>query len=44
MMNRGAGIYAVPVNTFAGHVAGLASNNLIPLTSHVSKITSGRLL
>ncbi|KFK40291.1 hypothetical protein AALP_AA3G356000 [Arabis alpina] len=35
MMNGGAGIYAVPVHTFAGHVAGLVSNNLIPLTYNI---------
>ncbi|CAN8271122.1 unnamed protein product [Cochlearia groenlandica] len=34
--NRGAGVYAVPVHSFAGgHVAGLASNNLIPLTYNI---------
>ncbi|KAA8522711.1 hypothetical protein F0562_009127 [Nyssa sinensis] len=31
-MNRGAGIYAVPVLPFMGPVAGLPSNTLIPLT------------
>ncbi|KAJ7979414.1 Transmembrane protein [Quillaja saponaria] len=31
-VNRGAGIYAVPVYPFMGPVAGLPSNNLIPLT------------
>ncbi|VVB11075.1 unnamed protein product [Arabis nemorensis] len=34
-MNRGAGIYAVPVHQFAGHIAGLPSNYLIPLTYNV---------
>ncbi|CAD5329492.1 unnamed protein product [Arabidopsis thaliana] len=34
-MNRGAGIYAVPVHQFGGHVAGLPSNYLIPLTYNV---------
>lgn len=34
-MNHGAGIYAVPVNLFAGHVGGLSSNNLIPLTYNI---------
>ncbi|XP_010526375.1 PREDICTED: uncharacterized protein LOC104803983 [Tarenaya hassleriana] len=33
--NRGAGIYAVPVLPFTGHVAGLPSNNLIPLTYNI---------
>ncbi|CAH2077527.1 unnamed protein product [Thlaspi arvense] len=33
--NRGAGIYAVPVHQFAGHIAGLPSNYLIPLTYNV---------
>ncbi|XP_054820889.1 uncharacterized protein LOC129319834 [Prosopis cineraria] len=31
-MNRGAGIYAVPVNPYMGHVTGLPYNTLIPLT------------
>ncbi|XP_022753422.1 uncharacterized protein LOC111301756 isoform X2 [Durio zibethinus] len=30
--NRGAGIYAVPAIPFMGRIAGLPSNNLIPLT------------
>lgn len=34
-MNRGAGIYAVPVHQFGGHVTGLPSNYLIPLTYNV---------
>lgn len=34
-MNRGAGIYAVPVLPFMGHVAGIPSNNLIPLTYNI---------
>ncbi|KAH0915489.1 hypothetical protein HID58_029935, partial [Brassica napus] len=34
-MNRGAGIYAVPVHQFGGYVAGLPSNYLIPLTYNV---------
>ncbi|XP_047317174.1 uncharacterized protein LOC124920674 [Impatiens glandulifera] len=34
-VNRGAGIYAVPVLPFAGPVAGFPSNNLIPLTYNV---------
>ncbi|KAL1210588.1 hypothetical protein V5N11_006907 [Cardamine amara subsp. amara] len=34
-MNRGAGIYAVPVHQFGGHIAGLPSNYLIPLTYNV---------
>ncbi|KFK29555.1 hypothetical protein AALP_AA7G149100 [Arabis alpina] len=34
-MNRGAGLYAVPVHQFPGHVAGLPSNYLIPLTYNV---------
>lgn len=31
-MNRGAGLYAVPVNPYMGHVTGLPYNTLIPLT------------
>lgn len=31
-MNRGPGIYAVPVNPFMGHVTGMPYNALIPLT------------
>ncbi|KAK8515567.1 hypothetical protein V6N13_139456 [Hibiscus sabdariffa] len=34
-MNRGAGIYAVPVQPFMGHIAGIPSNNLIPLTYNI---------
>jgi hypothetical protein len=34
-MNRGAGIYAVPLHQSAGHIAGLPSNYLIPLTYNV---------
>ncbi|MBA0754294.1 hypothetical protein Gohar_001695 [Gossypium harknessii] len=34
-MNRGAGIYAVPVLPFMGHVSGIPSNNLIPLTYNI---------
>lgn len=30
--NRGAGIYAVPVMPFMGHISGLPSNTLVPLT------------
>ena len=33
--NRGAGIYAVPVLPFMGHIAGLPSNSLIPLTYNI---------
>ncbi|XWS52274.1 hypothetical protein CRYUN_Cryun11dG0054400 [Craigia yunnanensis] len=33
--NRGAGIYAVPALPFMGHIAGLPSNNLIPLTYNI---------
>ncbi|XP_007014411.2 PREDICTED: uncharacterized protein LOC18589393 [Theobroma cacao] len=33
--NRGAGIYAVPVLPFMGHIAGLPSNTLIPLTYNI---------
>ncbi|XVF47627.1 hypothetical protein PTKIN_Ptkin03bG0124900 [Pterospermum kingtungense] len=33
--NRGAGIYAVPVLPFMGHIAGTPSNNLIPLTYNI---------
>ncbi|XP_022755475.1 uncharacterized protein LOC111303459 [Durio zibethinus] len=33
--NRGAGIYAVPVLPFMGHIAGIPSNNLIPLTYNI---------
>lgn len=33
--NRGAGIYAVPLHQSAGHIAGLPSNYLIPLTYNV---------
>ncbi|XVF69918.1 hypothetical protein PTKIN_Ptkin11bG0119500 [Pterospermum kingtungense] len=33
--NRGAGIYAVPTLPFMGHIAGLSSNNLIPLTYNI---------
>lgn len=31
-MSHGEGIYAVPVLPFVGHVSGLPSNTLIPLT------------
>ncbi|CAN7132967.1 unnamed protein product [Brassica rapa subsp. narinosa] len=34
-MNRGAGIYAVPVHQVGGYVSGLPSNYLIPLTYNV---------
>ncbi|XP_038992924.1 uncharacterized protein LOC120116523 isoform X2 [Hibiscus syriacus] len=34
-INRGAGIYAVPVQPFMGHIAGIPSNNLIPLTCNI---------
>ncbi|XP_039030382.1 uncharacterized protein LOC120164801 [Hibiscus syriacus] len=34
-MNRGAGVYAVPVQPFMGHIAGIPSNNLIPLTYNI---------
>ncbi|XP_038993771.1 uncharacterized protein LOC120117576 isoform X3 [Hibiscus syriacus] len=34
-INRGAGIYAVPVQPFMGHIAGIPSNNLIPLTYNI---------
>ncbi|KAH1033516.1 hypothetical protein J1N35_045690 [Gossypium stocksii] len=34
-MNRGAGIYAVPALPFMGHVSGIPSNNLIPLTYNI---------
>ncbi|GAV81471.1 hypothetical protein CFOL_v3_24926 [Cephalotus follicularis] len=34
--NRGAGIYAVPVLPFMGHITGLPSNTLIPLTYNIS--------
>ncbi|GLT76386.1 hypothetical protein SLA2020_480500 [Shorea laevis] len=34
-MNRGAGIYAVPVLPFTGHISGLPSNTLIPLTYNI---------
>ncbi|XVF19022.1 hypothetical protein REPUB_Repub11eG0074700 [Reevesia pubescens] len=33
--NHGAGIYAVPVLPFMGNIAGLPSNNLIPLTYNI---------
>ncbi|XP_061361969.1 uncharacterized protein LOC133305744 isoform X2 [Gastrolobium bilobum] len=33
-VNRGAGIYAVPVHPFDRHVTGLPYNTLIPLTYH----------
>ncbi|OMO61136.1 hypothetical protein CCACVL1_23724 [Corchorus capsularis] len=33
--NRGAGIYAVPVLPYMGHIAGLPSNTLIPLTYNI---------
>ncbi|XWS73316.1 hypothetical protein CRYUN_Cryun02cG0118200 [Craigia yunnanensis] len=35
LKNRGAGIYAVPVLSFMGHIAGIPSNNLIPLTYNI---------
>lgn len=35
--NRGAGIYAVPVNPFDRHVTGLPYNTLIPLTYRTPK-------
>ncbi|KAJ9162793.1 hypothetical protein P3X46_022537 [Hevea brasiliensis] len=38
-MNRGAGIYAVPVPPFMGPIAGLPSSTLIPLTYNIP--TSG---
>ncbi|KAL4325965.1 hypothetical protein GQ457_11G018170 [Hibiscus cannabinus] len=34
-MNRGAGIYAVPVQPFMGQIAGIPSNNLIPFTCNI---------
>ncbi|XP_020533583.1 uncharacterized protein LOC105644676 isoform X3 [Jatropha curcas] len=34
-MNRGAGIYAVPVPPFMGPIAGLPSNTLVPLTYNI---------
>ncbi|PQP91836.1 uncharacterized protein Pyn_07496 [Prunus yedoensis var. nudiflora] len=34
-MNRGAGIYAVPVHPFMGPVTGVSSNTLIPLTYNI---------
>ncbi|KAF2317205.1 hypothetical protein GH714_016637 [Hevea brasiliensis] len=34
-MNRGAGIYAVPVPPFMGPIAGLPSSTLIPLTYNI---------
>ncbi|XP_039028052.1 uncharacterized protein LOC120161917 [Hibiscus syriacus] len=34
-INRGAGIYAVHVPPFMGHIAGISSNNLIPLTYNI---------
>ncbi|GKV20388.1 hypothetical protein SLEP1_g30521 [Rubroshorea leprosula] len=34
-MNHGAGIYAIPVLPFVGHVSGLPSNTLIPLTYNI---------
>lgn len=42
--NRGAGIYAVPFHTFSGHVAGLASNNLIPLTYNIPTYVKSLLI
>ncbi|XP_021911872.1 uncharacterized protein LOC110825697 isoform X2 [Carica papaya] len=39
-VNRGAGIYAVPVLPFMGHVTGLPSNNLIPLTYNIPTRTN----
>lgn len=39
-MNRGAGIYAVPVPPFMGPIAGLSSNTLIPLTYNIPTRTS----
>ncbi|KAJ0250862.1 Transmembrane protein [Hirschfeldia incana] len=39
--NRGAGVYAVPVHQFGGHVAGLPSNYLIPLTYNVPTTRPG---
>ncbi|XP_021275569.1 uncharacterized protein LOC110410264 [Herrania umbratica] len=40
--NRGAGIYAVPVLPFMGHIAGLPSNTLIPLTYNIPTYTGGQ--
>uniref|UniRef100_A0A7N2KWA5 Transmembrane protein n=1 Tax=Quercus lobata TaxID=97700 RepID=A0A7N2KWA5_QUELO len=40
-MNRGAGIYAVPVFSCMGPVAGLPSNTLIPLTYNFPTIRMG---
>ncbi|KAK9268491.1 hypothetical protein L1049_000243 [Liquidambar formosana] len=34
-MNHGAGIYAVPVLPFMGHIAGFPLNTLIPLTYNI---------
>ena len=31
-VNRGAGVYAVPVHPFMSHVSGLPPHTLIPLT------------
>ncbi|KAL5549446.1 hypothetical protein UlMin_004677 [Ulmus minor] len=39
-VNRGAGIYAVPVHPFMGPVAGVPSNTLIPLTYNIPTRTS----
>ncbi|XP_020533748.1 uncharacterized protein LOC105644676 isoform X4 [Jatropha curcas] len=38
-MNRGAGIYAVPVPPFMGPIAGLPSNTLVPLTYNIPTST-----
>lgn len=34
-MNRGSGLYAVPVHPFMGPVTGFSSNALIPLTYNI---------
>lgn len=39
-VNRGAGIYAVPVLPFMGHVTGLPSNTLIPLNYNIPTRTN----
>ncbi|KAK9268680.1 hypothetical protein L1049_000440 [Liquidambar formosana] len=36
-MNHGAGIYAVPVLPFMGHIAGFPPNTLIPLTYNIPR-------
>lgn len=36
-MNHGAGIYAVPVLPFMGHIAGFPPNTLIPLTYNLPR-------